>query len=231
MIDKKEFPVAADDDGIRLDRWFKRHLEQVPHALLNKHLRKGDVRIDGKIREINTRVEKGQVITLPIFLLKSVPGAKTKEKVQKAYPPEEQKDMRRMVLFENKDCFVLNKPAELAVQGGSKVKDSLDDKLYLLSKGSDKPRLVHRLDRDTSGARYRCRQERHGGWRIDQSVCGSRSRKGLLGVDRRRSLAARGACQAAARQAVGRGRKRKWSSMRKRGRNRSRNSACLIPQQ
>lgn len=151
MIDKKEFPIRADDDGIRLDRWFKRHLEQVPHALLNKHLRKGDVRIDGKKAEINTRVEKGQVITLPIFLLKSVPGSKTKEKVQKAYSPEEQKDMRRMVLFENKDCFVLNKPAELAVQGGSKVKDSLDDKLYLLSKGSDKPRLVHRLDRDTSG--------------------------------------------------------------------------------
>lgn len=151
MTQKKEFPVRADDDGIRLDRWFKRHLEQVPHALLNKHLRKGDVRIDGKKAEISTRVEKGQVITLPIFLLKSSPDAKAKVKVTREFSPEEQKAMRQMILFENRDCFVLNKPAELAVQGGSKVKDSLDDKLYLLAKGGDKPRLVHRLDRDTSG--------------------------------------------------------------------------------
>jgi 23S rRNA pseudouridine955/2504/2580 synthase len=146
-----EFIIAPADDDIRLDRWFKRYRPDIPHGLLSKLLRKGDIRLEGKKAEANTRVAQGQRLTIRD---EAVP--KRQENAPKqAYKVSEADAelMRSIVLFENNELFILNKPAGLAVQGGTGQSKSFDDMLFALgTRELGKPKLVHRLDQDTSGA-------------------------------------------------------------------------------
>jgi 23S rRNA pseudouridine955/2504/2580 synthase len=147
-----ELRVVAADADIRLDRWFKRHRPDIPHGLLSKLLRKGDIRLDGKKAEANARVEEGQRITIRED---AVPAVKATQPKKTAYTVSDgdRELMRRSILFENDELFILNKPAGLAVQGGTGQSKSLDDMLFALgSRELGKPKLVHRLDQDTSGA-------------------------------------------------------------------------------
>ncbi len=138
--------VEDDEAGIRLDRWFKRHFPALTHGQLQKMLRTGQVRVSGKRAEANTRLEAGQDIRVP-------PGAA--DGAQKAVAQKSTRDandIKKMVLFEDDDIMVLNKPAGLAVQGGTGLRDSIDHMLASLThEKHGKPKLVHRLDRDTSG--------------------------------------------------------------------------------
>jgi 23S rRNA pseudouridine955/2504/2580 synthase len=140
--------ISDDDDDIRLDRWFKRHYPGFPHAMLEKHLRKGQVRVDGRKAKTSDRVRAGQVITCPEMELKDKP----KPKVRAEASEEQQAEIRKWVLHRDSNLIIINKPAGLAVQGGTKITKSVDSMLSGLKfDGTERPKLTHRIDRDTSG--------------------------------------------------------------------------------
>ena len=138
--------VESDEAGIRLDRWFKRHFPTVTHGQLQKMLRKGEIRVGGKRADASTRLEEGQEIRVPPQAAAPSP----QEAVKKSQ--RDINDIKKLILFEDADVLVLNKPAGLAVQGGTGLKISIDHMLTSLADTKNgKPKLVHRLDRDTSG--------------------------------------------------------------------------------
>lgn len=138
--------VESDEAGIRLDRWFKRHFPDVTHGQLQKMLRTGQVRVAGKRAEASTRLEEGQEIRVPP---QAIEPPKTEIAKKSA---RDISDLKKLILFQDDDILVLNKPAGLAVQGGTGIRDSVDKMLEALTDAKNgKPKLVHRLDRDTSG--------------------------------------------------------------------------------
>lgn len=141
-------PIGDDEAGMRLDRWFRRRYPELPQTHLNKIVRKGEVRVDGKRVEISTRLEAGQNVRVPPMTLPKRPA-----EGEPAPPnPADAEALRAMTLFEDKDILVLNKPFGLAVQGGSGTKKHIDGMLAALTdRNGQRPVLVHRLDRDTSG--------------------------------------------------------------------------------
>ncbi|RKF08033.1 RluA family pseudouridine synthase [Oceaniradius stylonematis] len=141
--------VDSDEAGMRLDRWFKSHFPGLGFGALQKLLRTGQVRIDGKRAKADTRLEAGQAIRLPPQVTGTGDGPVTAGTIKNTGDADA---LRRMILYEDDKVFVFNKPAGLAVQGGSGVARHVDGMLDALrSKKGEKPRLVHRLDRDTSG--------------------------------------------------------------------------------
>ena len=141
--------IHAEDDGIRLDRWFKRHFPAVTHALLVKLLRKGEIRLDGGRVEAGARLSVGQQVKLPPQVIHAVSDAPEKPR------PEQQKPMGSLadrILYMDKHVIVLDKPSGLATQGGSGLTKHVDGMLdSLMFEKTTRPKLVHRLDRDTSG--------------------------------------------------------------------------------
>jgi 23S rRNA pseudouridine955/2504/2580 synthase len=146
--------VAEDDDGQRFDRWLKKHVPDVPYGLAQKLIRKGAFRIDGKRAKADTRLEMGQEVSVPAAAAQAKPTPKTAEKREKKPRLSEQdaKLIQSLVIYDDGDIIAINKPADLAVQGGSKIKRHIDGMLpALVDKKGVVPRLVHRLDKDTSG--------------------------------------------------------------------------------
>ncbi|WP_298016338.1 RluA family pseudouridine synthase [uncultured Parasphingopyxis sp.] len=145
----REFTIAPDDDGIRLDRWFKRHLPDATFNIVSRWARTGQLRLDGKRAAPGDRIEAGQVVRVP-------PADPPKGAKQKQVRPPLSEDQiafaRSLDFHRDKSALVLNKPPGLAVQGGSKTKDHVDGLLDALQYEAEaRPRLVHRLDKDTSG--------------------------------------------------------------------------------
>src|SRR5215471_2358918 len=141
--------IDADDDGIRIDRWFKRHYPQVTHVLLQKLLRKGEVRLDGKRADAGTRVAVGQSVRLPPQV---VHAKDERPQKPKAEPQKPMGSLADRILYMDKHVIVLDKPAGLATQGGSGLTKHVDGMLDSLKfEKPTRPKLVHRLDRDTSG--------------------------------------------------------------------------------
>ena len=144
----RQFTVAEDDDGVRLDRWFKRHLPQIGFATVSRWARTGQIRIDGKRADPADRVATGQVVRVP-------PGGDAATKAARAPKPltEAQLEMAKdMVILRTPSALVLNKPPGLATQGGSGTFEHVDGLLdAYASNDGPRPRLVHRLDKDTSG--------------------------------------------------------------------------------
>jgi 23S rRNA pseudouridine955/2504/2580 synthase len=151
MAEVKRHEVAADEDGMRLDRWFKIHFPQVTFAYLNKLTRTGQVRVGAGRCKTNTRLKTGDDIRVPPLAFDKRPADVPKEDVA-PLSKEERRLFQSMVIHEDKDLFVLNKPAGFAVQGGTKTFQHLDGLLMGLGvELGERPLLVHRLDRDTSG--------------------------------------------------------------------------------
>jgi 23S rRNA pseudouridine955/2504/2580 synthase len=148
----RQFTVSEDDEGIRLDRWFKRNLPQVGFATVSRWARTGQIRVDGKRAKPEDRLEAGQVLRVP-------PGGEESPAAKKAAPrartlsPEQIAEARDMVIRETPTAIVLNKPPGLATQGGSKTTKHVDGLLdaFVTDEKTPRPRLVHRLDKDTSG--------------------------------------------------------------------------------
>jgi 23S rRNA pseudouridine955/2504/2580 synthase len=141
-------PIGEDEAGMRLDRWFRRRYPDLPQTHLNKIVRKGEVRVDGKRVEISARLELGQNVRVPPLNL----AAPRAHDAPAPPNPDDARALREMFLFEDRDVIVLNKPFGLAVQGGSGTKRHIDGMLSALAdKKGERPVLVHRLDRDTSG--------------------------------------------------------------------------------
>jgi len=142
--------VSEDEAGIRLDRWFKRHFPSLSHGQVEKLARTGQIRVGGKRAESSTRLEAGQEIRVPPQAVE--PGKTSQQGPRAPANAHDAADIKKMILFEDEDVLVLNKPAGLAVQGGTGLKNSIDRMLASLAdEKRGKPKLVHRLDRDTSG--------------------------------------------------------------------------------
>mgnify|MGYP001118312020 CR=1 FL=1 len=146
----EERTVAPEEAGWRLDRWIKTHFPGLPFARVQKLLRTGQFRVDGKRPEAGQRLMAGQRIRVP-----PLPAEATKPPPAPASPrPLSAADrafVRSLVIFEDERLIALAKPPGLAVQGGTGTTRHLDALLEGLAKDGEKPRLVHRLDRDTSG--------------------------------------------------------------------------------
>jgi 23S rRNA pseudouridine955/2504/2580 synthase len=143
--------VSDDEAGLRLDRWFQRHFPELSHGALQKLLRTGQVRIDGKRAESKDRIEPGQSIRLPPGVT-NTPAPKPRTVEKPTVSERDAVEIQRMVIHRDDHVIVLNKPPGLAVQGGSGTEKHVDGMLDALRFGFEqRPRLVHRLDKDTSG--------------------------------------------------------------------------------
>lgn len=148
MSEIRLIPVKQDDDGQRLDRWLKRVVPDLPYVLAQKLLRKGAIRIDGKRAKPDTRLCAGQEVKIPPFETGGVRSQRNKVKITQ----EDIIFMRSLVIYEDADVIALNKPYGLATQGGTNTKRHIDGLLEVFKdKEGVKPRLVHRLDKETSG--------------------------------------------------------------------------------
>jgi 23S rRNA pseudouridine955/2504/2580 synthase len=143
--------VKPEEEGMRLDRWCRLRFPGLTNAYLNKLLRTGQVRLDGARVKGNARVTAGQEVRLPPL---AFPKGVRDAPPAAAAPlkPKERALLEAMVLYSDEDILVLNKPAGLAVQGGTGTSRHVDGLLESwASELGERPRLVHRLDRDTSG--------------------------------------------------------------------------------
>ncbi|MBY0300564.1 RluA family pseudouridine synthase, partial [Sphingomonas ginsenosidimutans] len=147
----RQFTVGYDDDGIRVDRWFKRHLEGTSFTTVAKWARTGQLRVDGARVGPGDRLQAGQVLRVP-----PAEPVRTDARPQRQRPPvsdDEATFAREMVIHKDAQALVLNKPPGLATQGGTKTVQHVDGLLDALQyEAEGRPKLVHRLDKDTSGA-------------------------------------------------------------------------------
>jgi 23S rRNA pseudouridine955/2504/2580 synthase len=147
----KRHEVSDEEDGMRLDRWFKIHFPQVTFAYLNKLTRTGQVRLGAGRCKTNSRLQAGQDIRVPPLDFDRRPADTPKQDIA-PLTRVERRLFDSMVMHEDRDLFVLNKPSGFAVQGGTKTFQHLDGLLMGLGvELGERPLLIHRLDRDTSG--------------------------------------------------------------------------------
>ncbi|MFT8418214.1 MAG: RluA family pseudouridine synthase [Acetobacter sp.] len=141
--------VSEDEAGIRLDRYFRRHYPHLTQGALQKLCRTGQIRVEGKRVEASTRLEPGQSVRVPPIPM----AAKPARDVPRPLDDKLVREIQRMVVYQDKHLIVLNKPSGLAVQGGPGITRHVDMMLDGLRENPEdpRPRLVHRIDRDTSG--------------------------------------------------------------------------------
>ena len=142
--------VGAKEEGWRLDRWVRHHFPGVTHGALQKLLRTGQFRVDGKRVEAGVRLEPGQTVRVPPLPDAEAPRPGSKP-AARTVSPEDARLIRSLVVHEDETLIAINKPAGLAVQGGTGTSRHVDGMLDALAEKGERPRLVHRLDRDTSG--------------------------------------------------------------------------------
>jgi 23S rRNA pseudouridine955/2504/2580 synthase len=143
--------VARADAGLRVDRWFKAHFPDVGFGFLQKLLRSGQIRVDSKRVDAAHRLDAGAEIRVPLAA-----RSKSKAVLAAGEAPQTGKADRAfiesLILYEDEHVVVLNKPFGIAVQGGTGTQRHIDGMLAgMVDRFGDRPRLVHRLDRDTSG--------------------------------------------------------------------------------
>ena len=144
--------ISADEEGIRLDRWFKRHAPGLSQGELQKASRKGLLRLDGKKAKPSDTVLQGQELVVKFIDMEEARKPARPSQRALELPEKMVQETQRWVLKKEQSYLAINKPAGLAVQGGSGVKDHVDGRLVALQYDAPEiPKLVHRLDRDTSG--------------------------------------------------------------------------------
>ncbi|MBB4153793.1 23S rRNA pseudouridine955/2504/2580 synthase [Sphingomonas jinjuensis] len=147
----RTFTVDAEDDGIRLDRWFKRHLPDTSFTTVAKWARTGQLRVDGARATPGDRIAAGQQLRVP----PPEPVATHAKPQRQRVPltPDQVSFASEMVIHRDPMALVLNKPPGLATQGGTKTHEHVDALLDAFADDEGaRPKLVHRLDKDTSGA-------------------------------------------------------------------------------
>ncbi|HWA01635.1 MAG TPA: RluA family pseudouridine synthase [Caulobacterales bacterium] len=146
--------IGADDGEGRIDRWFRRRYPHLSQGQIEKLIRTGQVRVDGARVKASDRVTPGQIVRVP-------PLPEAVERTPGGLAGKDVDFIRSLVLMKDDDVIVLNKPSGLAVQGGTKTTRHIDALLDGLKFDQDKkPKLVHRLDRDTSGCLVLARHPR-----------------------------------------------------------------------
>lgn len=138
--------VKPQDNDIRLDRWFARHFPELKNGQLQRLLRGKNIRVNGKKATSAQHLTAGDEIRVPPLMVSE------KSDLPRDISKADSEFMQSLVIYRDDDVIVLNKPAGIAVQGGSKTTRHIDGLLDALRFGLDeKPHLVHRLDKDTSG--------------------------------------------------------------------------------
>ena len=148
MKEVRTLAVGVGEDGVRLDRWFKRRWPHLNHIQIQKLARSGQIRVDGARVKSDTRLTAGAMVRVPP--LPDAPDPSEKKK-REGLTEREIAYAKSLVLYEDDEVLALNKPSGLAVQGGTKTTKHVDRLLSAWGEGLERPRLVHRLDRDTSG--------------------------------------------------------------------------------
>jgi len=142
--------VGRDDADMRLDRWFKRHFPALTHGHLEKLLRTGQVRLNGKRAQGSDRIASGDSIRVPP--LPPVDEREALPRTRLSINEREARELQKLVIYRDAEMLAIDKPAGLAVQGGTGTTKHLDGMLHALQfDAAEPPRLVHRLDRDTAG--------------------------------------------------------------------------------
>jgi len=177
MSEVRQFTVGADDDGIRLDRWFKRHLPDASFNLVSRWARTGQLRVDGARATPGDRLSAGQVLRVPPAEAPK-PDAPARPKRERTPLTDDQIDFARsLVIHSDPGAIVINKPPGLATQGGTKTTEHVDALLDALQyEAEGRPKLVHRLDKDTSGALLIARSARAAAY-FAKSFSGRTARK------------------------------------------------------
>ena len=144
----QQLVVTPDENEMRIDRFLEARFPQLSFSHIQRIVRKGELRVDGKRADSKDRLTEGQTVRIPPL--------KLEEQAERPRSAKADADtigfLRSITLYEDDDVMVLNKPAGLAVQGGSGTTKHVDKMLEALTaKDGQKPRLVHRLDKDTAG--------------------------------------------------------------------------------
>ena len=145
MAEVRTLAVGEGEGGVRLDRWFRRRWPHLTQGQIHKLARSGQIRVDGARAKADTRLVAGALVRVPP--LPDAPPVRPRA----AISSQDRAFVQGLVIYEDDEVLVLNKPAGLAVQGGTKTSRHIDGLLSSWGEGADRPRLVHRLDRDTSG--------------------------------------------------------------------------------
>lgn len=176
----RSFTVGEEDDGIRLDRWFRRNLPHATFGIVARWARTGQLRLDGRRAAPGDRIEAGQTIRVP-----PLDEDKTPARPQPKREPlgeDEIEFVRGLVIHEDPVAIVVNKPPGLATQGGTKTTHHLDRLLDgLAAPGEPRPKLVHRLDKDTSGVLLLARTPRAAAF-FSRAFSGRTARKIYWGI-------------------------------------------------
>lgn len=138
--------VKPEDDGIRLNRWFLKYYPNLPLARLQKLLRTKQIKVDGKKAESALKLASGQELRIPPM------DDKPAEKSNQAVSRKDEELIKSLVIYKDENIIVLNKPSGLAVQGGTNTLHHVDGMLEALKfEKEEAPKLVHRIDKETSG--------------------------------------------------------------------------------
>ncbi len=148
----REHVITPDDDGIRLDRWFRRHLPDISFNQVSRWARTGRIRLDGQRVAPGDRIAAGQTLSIPPPEAAAILATPRADRPRRALSAEEVDFAQSLVLHRSAHALVLDKPPGLATQGGTRTETHVDGLLdALMFECEARPRLVHRLDKDTSG--------------------------------------------------------------------------------
>jgi 23S rRNA pseudouridine955/2504/2580 synthase len=144
-----EHTISKEATGQRLDQWLKTQYPNLSYGVLQKWLRTGQIRLNGKRSKGSAIVKEGDRLRLPPQI-KFLPPLTSRPMIKHSAKTLEL--LKHNIIFDDEDCCVINKPIGLAVQGGTRVKDYVDLYLAKLFPENAEPlRLTHRIDKDTSG--------------------------------------------------------------------------------
>ena len=150
QVSVQHVAVTEDEADIRLDRWLRRRFPTLGQASIQKWCRTGQIRVDGARIEASTHLQPGQQVRIPPLPAPPKPGPDAVK--ERPVDPYVRAQLDAMVLYRDDAVIVLDKPHGLAVQGGPGITHHLDGMLDAFREaGGPRPKLVHRLDRDTSG--------------------------------------------------------------------------------
>lgn len=154
MKNYKIFKIDETYKNIRLDKFLFNKFSNVNNILIQKSLRNKDILVNGRVVKGNVQLVEGNEVMMTDFILKifNSPPKVIKLKKELKFTDKEIEKIKSLVIYKDDYIIALNKPVGLAVQGGSKIEKSLNDYLpYLKFEKTEMPKLVHRIDKDTSG--------------------------------------------------------------------------------
>ena len=152
VTEKGVFLVTPDEAGARLDRWFQKKYPDVTHSFIHKLLRRGKIKINGKKAKANVRLEEGYSVEVFPFVNVEKPKTTGIKNENAKISDKDIEKFKTSIIFMDDHVIVINKEPGLATQGGTGIKNSVDAMLVFLKMGKEeKPKLVHRIDKDTSG--------------------------------------------------------------------------------